>query len=589
MQQTIVFATLGLALVLFIWGRIRHDITALICLLILTLTGIVPAGEAFHGFAHPAVIAVAAVLMVGQGLKNSGVVDVIGHQMLRIGRSPTLQVLALSAVVCVASAFMNNVGALAVMMPVAIQMARKNGTSPSFILMPLAFASLLGGMMTLIGTPPNIIISTFRADAGRSAFGMFDFAPVGAVLALVGVLFVSLVGRRLLPRRSGESSAEDRFQIEDYITEARIVKDCKINGLAISEINDKLGTGVDVLGLVRARKRIHAPQPEETLKTNDILIVEADSDDLKEFIDKSGAKLLGGKKFRKDAEGSQEVEIAEAVVTPDSPLVGQSAAGTQMRTRYGLNLLAIARRGKSIRKRFDKQRLKAGDVLLLQGRARTMDDSLRAMGCLPLAERGYSIGRPKRIATAVSIFAGSIALVVAGVFAVQVAFVLAAVLMVLTGILPVREMYHSVDWPVIVLLGAMLPVGAALETSGGAALIADQILVAGASLPVWATLAVILLVTMLLSGIINNAATVVLMAPIGLGIASGLGASADPFLMAIAVGASGAFLTPIGHQSNTLVLGPGGYTFGDYLRMGLPLSVLVVATAVPMILLVWPL
>lgn len=589
MQQTIVFATLGLALVLFIWGRIRHDITALICLLILTLTGIVPAGEAFSGFAHPAVIAVAAVLMVGQGLKNSGLVDAIGHGMLKIGKSPTLQVLGLSTVVCIASAFMNNVGALAVLMPVAIQMARKNGNSPSFILMPLAFASLLGGMMTLIGTPPNIIISTFRSDAGGSAFGMFDFAPVGAVLALLGVLFVSLVGRRLLPRRSGESSAEDRFQIEDYITEARIVKDCKINGLAIGEMNDKLATGVDVLGLVRARKRIHAPQPEETLKTNDILIVEADSDDLKEFINKSGAQLLGGKKFRKDAEGSQEVEIIEAVVTPDSPLVGQSAAGTQMRTRYGLNLLAIARRGTSIRKRFDNQRLKAGDVLLLQGRARTMDDSLRVMGCLPLAERGYSIGRPKRIAAAVSIFAGSIALVMAGVFAVQVAFVLAAVLMVLTGILPVREMYYSVDWPVIVLLGAMLPVGAALETSGGAALIADQILLAGAALPVWATLAVILLVTMLLSGIINNAATVVLMAPIGLGIAAGLDASADPFLMAIAVGASGAFLTPIGHQSNTLVLGPGGYTFGDYLRMGLPLSVLVVAAAVPMILLVWPL
>jgi di/tricarboxylate transporter len=589
MQQTFVFLVLGLALLLFVWGRIRHDIVALISLLALTLSGAVPSREAFAGFSHPAVIAVAAVLMVGKGLQNSGLVDVIGHGMVRIGKKPGLQAFSLLLLVSIASAFMNNVGALVILMPVAINLARKNGRSPSTVLMPLAFGSLLGGMMTMIGTPPNIIIATFRTEAAGQPFGMFDYAPVGAVLAAAGILFITFIGRHLLPTRKGENTGEDRFQIENYITEVRVTAASKLSGMTKGEVQTKLKSEVNVLGIVRNKRRMHAPRPKEKLKTNDILIIEADSEDLKTFIEKSGAKLIGDKKFRKDAEGADEITIVEAVVMQESPLIGQTAASTQMRSRYGVNLLAIARSEKHIRKRFDNEKLRAGDVLLLQGRTANLDDALTSMGCLPLADRGYALGEPRKIITALSIFGLSIVLVVSGLLAVQIAFTLAAVLMVLTGILPVRKMYDSIDWPVIILLGAMLPVGSALEHSGGAAAIADIILTADQTLPVWFTLGLILTVTMVLSGIINNAATVVLMAPIGIGTATGMNVSADPFLMAIAIGASCAFLTPIGHQSNTIVMGPGGYKFIDYLKMGIPLSLLIILISVPMILLIWPL
>lgn len=588
MDQLIVFITLGIALVLFAWGKVRHDIVALIALFLLVIAGIVPKDHAFTGFAHPAVVTVAAVLIISRALMNSGLIDVIASWMLKIGKKLIVQIFTLTIVVAVASAFMNNVGALAILMPVALYLARKSGNAPSYILMPVAFGSLLGGMTTLIGTPPNIIIATFRGDEFGAAFGMFDFSPVGVGVAIVGIAFISLVGWRLLPKRRGEASPEDLFQIEDYITEVRVTKDSKLKGQAAKEIQKLTDADIRILGLIRNKRRIHAPDPEEILKTNDILILEADSDDLKAFVNNSGVKLAGGKQFRKDAIGSKDIAITEAVVTANSPLVGNTAASLSMRTRYGLNLLAIARQEKKMRQRIDNIRFKAGDVLLLQGRVNNINDAITSMGCLPLAERGMKIGQPRQIILALGIFGAGIVSVVLGLLPVQIAFPLAALLLVLANVISVREIYTSVDWPVIILLGAMIPVGEALETTGGARLIAAQIMNIGADLPVWATLTIVLVVTMFLSDVINNAATVVLMAPIGISIAAGLQASVDPFLMAIAVGGSCAFLTPIGHQSNTLVMGPGGYKFSDYWRMGLPLEILIVVVGVPLILYFWP-
>jgi di/tricarboxylate transporter len=589
MDQTIVFSTLAIALFLFAWGKVRHDIVALIALFLLVLAGIVPKDNAFTGFAHPAVVTVAAVLIISRALMNSGLIDVIASWVMKVGKKLIVQIFALTVVVAVASAFMNNVGALAILMPVALYIARKSGNAPSYILMPIAFGSLLGGMTTLIGTPPNIIIATFRGDELGTSFGMFDFSPVGIGVAVVGIAFISLIGWRTLPKRQGEPSPEDLFQIEDYITEVRVTKESKLKGQAVSEIQKLTDADIRILGLIRNKRRIHAPDLDEELKTNDILILEADSDDLKTFVNNSGVKLVGGKQFRRDAIGSKDIAITEAVVTANSPLVGNTAASLSMRTRFGLNLLAIARQEKKLRQRIDNIKFKTGDVLLLQGRVNNINDAITSMGCLPLAERGMKIGVPRQIILAVGIFGIAIVSVVIRLLPVNIAFPLAALLLVIASVISVREIYTSVDWPVIILLGAMIPVGEALETTGGAALIAAQIMSIGTGFPVWAILAIVLVVTMFLSDLINNAATVVLMAPIGIGVAAGLNVSIDPFLMAIAVGGSCAFLTPIGHQSNTLVMGPGGYKFSDYWRMGLPLEILIVLVGVPLILYFWPL
>lgn len=588
MNHIVVFGTLVIVLGLFIWGRIRHDLVALIALFILVVFGVIDPEHAFHGFGHPAVITVASVLVIGKALEHSGLIELLGRWVQKVGNNLLLQILALSALVAFASAFMNNVGALAIMMPIAIHISRKSGHAPSSILMPIAFASLLGGMTTLIGTPPNIIISAFRQEEIGRSFNMFDFTPVGALLTLAGILVLPLLSWIFLPGRKSEASATDIFQIDDYITEVEITSDSPLSGKTIAGLSEITDAEIALLGIVRMGKRIHAPEPEETLLSKDILILEMEAGDLKRFLKDTGLKLVGGKKFRKDAEGSENIAITEAVVMADSALIGRSAAALQMRSRYGANLLAVARRNKKIRHRLDRVIFQTGDVLLLQGREHLINDTIRAMGCLPLARRELRIGHITRIPLALGIFAAAIALVVSGLLPVQVAFTMAAGALVLTGVLPIKKVYTSIDWPIIVLLGAMIPVGVSLETSGGAELIAETVLSSGPHVSPAVMLALVMTITMLLSAIINNTATVVLMAPIAISVADGLGLSIDAFLMAVAVGGSSAFLTPIGHQSNTLVMGPGGYRFSDFLLLGLPISLLVIALGVPLIMKFWP-
>ena len=589
MNHLIVFATLIIALVLFAWGKIRHDFVALISLFILVIAGIVDGQTAFKGFGHPAVITVAAVLIIGKALEQSGLIDLISKWVLQTGNNIVLQIATLSLIVAVASAFMNNVGALALMMPVAIHLARKSGNPPSLILMPIAFASLLGGMTTLIGTPPNIIVATFRADEVGEPFGMFSFAPVGVVLAVTGLLFISLIGWRLLPKRTASKSEADLFDIDNYITEVEVTDQSNARGLTIAEFAASAGVEMQILGLVRDNIRIHAPETEEKLKVKDIIIIETDADELNAIVKETGVKLVGGRKFRKDAEGSRNIAITEAVVMADSSLIGRSVSEIMLRRRYGINLLAVARKEERIHRRLPKIIFRNGDVLLLQGREHMLDETIVSLGCLPLAPRGLRIDYKTKIPLALSIFIASIIAVVTGLLPVQVAFTIAAVTMVLAGVLPIKQVYTSIDWPVIILLGAMIPVGIALETSGGAEIIASLALNLGDSVPGWAIIAIVMIVTMFLSDIINNAATVVIMAPVAIGVAKGLGFSVDPFLMAVAIGGSSAFLTPIGHQSNTLVMGPGGYKFTDYWRMGLPLELILIAVSVPLLLLVFPL
>ncbi|WP_026837108.1 SLC13 family permease [Gillisia sp. JM1] len=587
MDQSIVFITLALALILFIWDKVRYDIVAFLTLFTLVVFGIIPSSEAFKGLSHPAVITVAAVLIISKALQYSGLVDVIVDWISRISEKLWIQIILLCGIVALASGFINNIGALAIIMPVAIHLSRKNKFSPSILLMPLAFASILGGMITLIGTPPNIIISTFREEALGSRFEMFDFAPVGLALTVVGLLFITLLGWRFLPKRQSAESP-DIFEIENYITEVIILPNSDLIGVTIFKVNELLKTEVIILGIIRNNVRIHAPSPWEELLEGDILILEADTEDLKKFTDSKRSTLAEGKLLRDSARGSDIIQTAEAVVMANSLCVGSSVTEIRMRSQYNINVLAIARENKKIKKRIAQTIIKQGDVLLLQGRPENLKEAMKSLNFLPLAERELHLGRPTRVIGALSIFAAAIILVITGLLRVEIAFSFAAVILVISKILPLKEVYLSVDWPVIILLAAMIPVGEAFESSGGAATVTSLILTLDNDYPVWIFLGLLMTITLVLSNIINNAATVVLMAPIAIKVAESLGLATDPFLMTIAVGASCAFLTPIGHQSNTLVMGPGGYKFSDYWKMGLPVTILILLFGIPLILYVWP-
>ncbi|MGM0783497.1 MAG: SLC13 family permease [Pseudomonadota bacterium] len=619
--STLVFIVLGLTLAAFVWGRFRYDLVALAALLGSVLLGLVPSEEAFLGFGHPAVITVAAVLVLSRGFERSGVVDVIAEQVLKVGERLFLQLLVLTGTVVVLSGIMNNVGALALLLPVAMRMAREHDASPSILLMPLAFGSLLGGLTTLIGTPPNIIISAYRSGVTGESFGMFSFSPVGAAVALVGLAFILLVGWRLVPQRAGKASTEAMFDTAHYLVELRVGEESEANGLTLRELQEELEETIPVLAVVRGERRRAGHAFFGALKEGDILLVEAGPEEMKLLEGKAGLRL--GKEAEDEEEEAEEdsestddsqtqesmgqadksdadkpqkggvdtegLQLVEAVVRNDSMMVNRTVTQLRLHNQFGLHLVAVARDGGRLKQRLHEIRFRPGDVLLLQGGESELSESLATLGCLPLASRNLTLGQPRMLLASLAIFAAAILAMIFDLLPAAVALSLAALVTLMVGVLPLREGYQAIDGPVIVLLGAMIPVGQALETSGGANLIAEGMLALGSDWPVVVSLVALFLLSMVLSNVINNAAAAVLMAPIAASLASGFDVSVDPFLMVVAVSASCAFLTPIGHQSNTLVMGPGGYRFGDYWKLGLPLSLVVLAVAMPMILIVWPL
>ena len=618
-EQGIVFAVLGITLAMFVWNRVRFDVVAMLALLAVAIAGLVPTEELFAGFGHPAVITVAAVLVISQGLVNGGVVDNIARLLGKIGHRPTLQVLTLTSVVALCSGFINNVGALALLMPVAIWMSREAGRSPSMLLMPLAFGSLLGGTMTLIGTPPNIIIASYREGG---TFGLFDFAPVGVAITLAGIAFITLVGWRLTPRREERSADSKLFSVGEYLTELRLPKESVHAGSTLHSLLETAGDEADVvvLALIRDEKLQAVPSTYQILREGDVLLIEADTSSLQVFLDKTRLELanqavedeaadenseeenISGASERNsgESEGADdndedasariakgELYLVEAVIAPESSLVGQTANRLKLRERNQLNIVAVARLGYRLKQRLGDIRFNAGDILLVQGFEDSLSGTLAELGCLPLAERGLRLGSSRNTAMASGIFLASIAVIVTGLLSAPVALVAGAVAMVLVNLMSAAEAYKAIDWSVIVLLAAMIPVGQAMETTGGAALIASQMLVLGENLSVASVLVMVLVGTTLLSNVVNNAAAAIVVAPIALSLASELQVPSDAVLMAVAVGASCAFMTPIGHQSNALVMEPGGYEFGDYWRLGLPLTAIVTVVAVPVIILVW--
>lgn len=600
LPQALILLVLAATVALFLWGRWRHDLVAMASLLVCIALGLVPTAEAFAGFANPAVITVAAVLVMSRALEQTGAVDGLTRVLLpaHAGRLVTIATLTLLGTTL--SAFMNNIGALALLMPVAIQMATRLQLTPGQILMPLSFGTLLGGMTTLIGTPPNLIVSGFREQATGQPFAMFDFSPVGVAVAVGGLLFLVLIGWRLVPRRRQSGNAS--FEVGAYITEVEILAGSPLAGHHIREAEAQLeGIGAQILGLVRNGVQVSAPRATRLLGTGDILVVEAEVNGLAGLLPRLGLKLAADRSTpagstdaaetarRLKAIGPEDFELAELVVMPVSELVNRSASDVHLRSRYGVNLLAISRQAERSMTRLQTTPIAPGDVLLMQGSAEQLADFAAACNCVPLAERELRIPSRRKALTAVAAMALAVAGAASGSFQPTFWFALGAMAVVLLRALPLRALYSSVEWPVIVLLAALIPVATAMETTGAAVLVSQFLmnLVARGD-PVLA-LITIMVVTMTLTDMMNNAATAAVMCPIAIGTAQALDVSPDAFLMAVAIGASCAFLTPVGHQNNTLILGPGGFRFGDYWRVGLPLELIVLAVAIPMLLWRWPL
>jgi di/tricarboxylate transporter len=618
-DQIVIVAVLLVTMVMFLWGRWRHDLVAMSALLVCVLAGLVPGKEAFSGFGHPAVITVACVLVLGYGLLISGAVDVLTKRALPSSAGPTLSILALIGLAALLSAFMNNVGALALLMPVAMQMAVKMDLPPGKVLMPLAFGSILGGMTTLIGTPPNLVVAEFRADTGMTSFAMFDFTPVGLAVATIGILFIGFIGWRFVPAREQPDSGS--FDSGAYLSEVRIVEGSKAVGKRLREAEQMLDEAdAQIVGMIRHNVHITAPNAWRLLEQGDILVIEVEPESLATALSSLGLKLeedvpaqaqdetteqlskaakaekekvaavtAGEEKKDREKPKQDEVVIQELVVMPNALLVGRSASAIELRTRYGINLLAISRQGRRSIKRLRSIAIQAGDVLLLQGAPESLSGFASEFGCLPLATRDIRVPKPGQALTAALVMAVAVVAAAFGLLPVAILFALAVAAYIVLGIVPLRSLYTTIDWPVVVLLAAMLPVANAVAATGTADMIARFLLENVTQGHAVLGLITLMIVTMFLSDLVNNAATAAVMCPIAISTAAHLGVNADAFLMAIAVGASCAFLTPIGHQNNTLILGPGGFRFGDFWRLGLILEVIVVAVSIPVLLWAWPL
>ena len=587
-DQIILFSLFGAVFALLLWGRFRYDIVAFTALMIAVVLGVVPSAEAFSGFGHPATLVVALVLVVSAGLVRSGAVFLITRTLVDASRSLGAHIALMGAIGGALSAFMNNVAALALLMPVDIQTARKAGRSPGLSLMPLSFATILGGMVTLIGTPPNIIIATIREDSLGEPFKMFDFAPVGGVAAIAGLLFVALVGWRLIPAREDETSVAD--DVSEYIAELTVPAGSKLIGERLGSLEeDAEKADVAIIGLIRDGKRRYGRARNAALQAGDALVLEATPDALDEFRAALSLAVAEASREEKLKAAGEGVEIIEVVVTDQSRLIGRTAQAVGLNWRQSTIVMGISRGGKKITKQIRKTEVRAGDILLLLVPRDTGADVTQWLGALPLAERGLAVTADEKVWLASGLFVGAVIAASVGLLYLPVALGLVVVAYVLSKIVPLSELYTHIEWPVIVLLGSMIPLGAALESSGGTELIAGWLVALTQGMPAWAVLSVLMVVTMSLSDVLNNTATTIVAAPVGIQMAQTLGVSPDPFLMAVAVAASAAFLTPIGHKNNTLILGPGGYEFGDYWRIGLPLEVIVVAVSIPAILVFWPL
>ncbi|MEJ2343329.1 MAG: SLC13 family permease [Gemmatimonadales bacterium] len=589
-DQLVLFALLGLVFALLVWGRWRYDLVAFLALVVAVLTGVVPTARAFAGFGHPATVIIALVLIVSRALSNSGAIELVARFLVDRSRSLGAHIAVMSGFAALLSALMNNVAALALLMPVDMEAAAKAKRSPSLSLMPLSFASILGGMITLIGTPPNVVVAEYRNEALGSPYLMFDFTPVGFACALVGVTFVATLGWRLVPRaRHERDTSTELFELAEYVAELEVPEDAPCVGKQVRELDDATEEHESaIVGLVRRGKRMPGLARRARIRAGDILVVEAHPDRIDKLVGALGLQYLGQANDKRALVG-EDLSLLEVVVPEGARIEGRTALSLRLLYRHGVTLLGVSRRGHRFTERVRKLAIRAGDVLLLLGPSERLHEISEWLGALPLAERGLQVVQRQKAWLTIGIFGAAVLLASLGMLYLPIALAGAVGLLVLLSVVPLRQVYDAVEWPVIVLLGCMIPIGSALESSGGTTILASGIVGFARGFSPVLVLVLLMVVTMTLSDVMNNVATAVIAAPGALDVAERLGTNPDPFLMGVAVAASCAFLTPIGHKNNTLILGPGGYDFGDYWRMGLPLELLIVVVATPMILWVWPL
>lgn len=584
-----IFALLGLVFALLIWGRIRYDLVAFGALILAAFFGLVPTEDIFSGFGHSAVAIIALVLIVSRGLSSSGAVELAASKLIDPERPLPLHITVIAALAAGLSAIINNVAALALLMPLDIEAAKKAKRAVGQTLMPLSFATILGGMVTLIGTPPNIVISEYRRGALGEPFGMFDFAPVGLAVAITGIAFIALIGWRLLPARTALRDAEDAVQLGRYVAEIRIGDQSLEDGMIVEDLypiaND---VDVHILGLIRRGKRIPGLARRTELRVSDFLVVEGEPKSIEAFMGQAKLDFAGSEKHEGGVV-APGLTLSEVIVPDGARIQGRTSRSLKLLQRHSVTLLGVARSGKSFQDRVRLLPIHAGDVLLLLGTPENVIAATEWLGALPIEGRKTEVVQRKKAGLSIGVFLFAVALTVAGLIPLSVALGGAVIAFIALGLVSGREVYASVEWKVIVLLASLIPLAEAFEHFGGAELIANQIVTLTAGYPAWVSLVALMIVTMTLSDFLNNVATTLIAAPISMSIAQATGTNPDTYLMTVAVAASCAFLTPIGHKNNTIIMGPGGYRFGDYWRIGLPLEIIVVCIAVPTILIVWPL
>lgn len=589
LQQSLAFAIVGGAIIAFLVGRWRYDLIALVSLLAGIAVGVVPADSAFDGFRNDVTVIIACALVVSAAFARSGVVEWGLQAILPLLKTERSQVPVLTLVVTLLSMCTKNVGALAIMLPVAQQVSRRTRSSLSRLLMPMAFGAMIGGTVTLVGTAPNIIASAVREEILGKPFGMFDFTPVGLVLTGCALVFLTFAYRLLPANRVAGQGMDAALEGTTYLTEIVVPEGWKHEGQRLGAVLKLGDDDLAVMGMVRGGKRKSSPHANTVLHAGDVLLVGGDQQSLGDFVARAQLQLTRSDKPLVMEEPTEEVRAVEAIVSPDSPLIGASAQTTKLHAEHGVNLLGVSRSGYRLTQHLRSVRLKAGDMLLLQGAERSLPGALQTLGLMPLVEREVRLGGVRYRFTALAVLTAAMLLVAFGLAPVSVAFFGAAVVIVALGGLRMREAYLALDGPLLVLIACLIPVSEAIQKTGGADLIAGALSGAFHGLPGVVTVGAVMLGSMAVTPFLNNAATVLIMAPIGASLAGTLGFNPDAFLMAVAVGAACDFLTPIGHQCNTLVMAPGGYRFTDYPRLGAPLSLIVLLVGPPMIALIWPL
>jgi di/tricarboxylate transporter len=588
LHQIEIFAIIGVMIVVFMSDRLRYDVVAAMALVAATLLGVVPAAKAFTGFSNPVIVIIASVLVVSRAIAASNVLEVwVGTLLARI-KSTSLQIGILTAAVSYLSAFIKNVGTLGIFMPLAIRTARRSRQSPSSFLMPLAFGSLVGGTITKIGTSPNLLISSVREELGGAPFKLFDFVAVGLPLTTIAVVFLAF-GWRLLPRREGQKAADEAFSIESYTTELHVPADKDTKDMTVAKLEAGSEDEVSIAAIVREGGRRYVPSSTWRIYPGDVLVVLADPKAVEKLVAKTGFEVAGSKDLGDAEKKSDEMAVAEFIVPADSMLVGGTPMTLNLRQRHGVNLVAVRTARNALSTRLHKHRFAAGDVVLLQGWGKALADSIDELGVLPLADRKLTLGKQASGLVPLGLLAVALILVGFGILDVEVAFFAAAVLTVLLKQVSLKNAYGAIEWPVIVMIGCLIPVGEAMKDTGAATLVGHLLSDVAQQLPAWGAIGLVMLVAMLMTPLLHHAAAVLVLGPVAASLAASLGFHADAFLMAVALGCACDFLTPIGHQNNTLVMEPGGYRFGDYWRLGLPLTLMVLVLGTPLILWRWPL